>query len=220
MSTDAPERYGTIYLVGEENCLAGALSYVFEREVCSKCMILSSMHSLPAHETFEDHKKILCLVDCMEKDFEKELIAFGSTESSRRGSMTAALFNLQKGSGLERRAFSKGIKGFFYRDDSLAQILKGLRSMLRGEIWMSRDILTKVALQGRVKSQRTVHKQNDLTQREIEILALLSIGSSNDDIAGKLYISPNTVKTHLYRVFRKIEVPNRFQAALWAAKNL
>ena len=220
MLTDAPERYGTIYLVGEENCLAGALSYVFEREVCSKCVILNSIHSLPAHEPNEDHKKILCLVDCVEKDFEKELIAFGATEPSRRGSLPIALFNLQKGSGLERRAFSKGIKGFFYRDDSIAQILKGLRSMLRGELWMSRDILTKVALQGRAKAHRDRPQTNDLTQREIEILALLSIGSSNDDIAGKLYISPNTVKTHLYRVFRKIEVPNRVQAALWAAKNL
>ena len=85
---------------------------------------------------------------------------------------------------------------------------------------MSRDILVKVALQSRMKTVRTVHEKAGLTHREAEILTLLSIGSSNDDIADKLFISPNTVKTHLYRVFRKIKVPNRFQAALWAAKNL
>ena len=164
--------------------------------------------------------KILFLIDCVGRDFEKELIAIGAKEHLRSERITTALFNLQKGSGIERRAFNKGIKGFFYKDDSLLQMLKGLRSLARGEIWVSRDILVQVALHGRVKMERRVRAKADLTQREVEILALLSIGSSNDDIANKLFISPNTVKTHLYRVFRKIKVPNRFQAALWAAKNL
>ena len=99
-------------------------------------------------------------------------------------------------------------------------MLKGLRSLIKGEIWVSREILVDVALQSGPKMERAVHEKADLSHREAEILALLSIGSSNDDIADKLFISPNTVKTHLYRIFRKIKVPNRFQAALWAAKNL
>ena len=156
----------------------------------------------------------------MDRDVEKELISLAAKKYSRNETITTALFNLQKGTGIERRAFNKGIKGFFYRNDSLLQMLKGLRSLIQGEIWVSREILAQVALQGRVKMARTVHEKADLTHREVEILALLSIGSSNDDIADKLFISPNTVKTHLYRVFRKIKVPNRFQAALWAAKNL
>jgi LuxR family transcriptional regulator of csgAB operon len=71
-----------------------------------------------------------------------------------------------------------------------------------------------------MKNVRAIENSAALTRREVEILALLGIGSSNDEIAEKLYISSNTVKTHLYRVFRKIKVPNRFQAALWAARNL
>jgi len=219
MSTEISDRYSTIYLVGADNCLKGALSYVFEREVCSNCIILKDVNSLSA-EVLRSREKVLFLIDSLEKDFEKELVALQAKENHRSEYVTAALFNLQKGTGIERRAFNRGIRGFFYRNESLLQMLKGLRTLFQGEIWLSRDILVEVALQGHMKKSRVVHEKTALTHREIEVLGLLSIGSNNDEIADKLFISANTVKTHLYRVFRKIKVPNRFQAALWAAKNL
>ena len=49
---------------------------------------------------------------------------------------------------------------------------------------------------------------------------MISTGAKNEEIAAELYISPNTVKTHIYNIFKKIDVPNRLQAVLWAAKNL
>jgi DNA-binding CsgD family transcriptional regulator len=59
-----------------------------------------------------------------------------------------------------------------------------------------------------------------LSPRECEILALLASGQSNKELARTLAISPNTVKTHVSRVFEKLEVPNRVQAiekARWLA---
>jgi LuxR family transcriptional regulator, positive regulator of biofilm formation len=220
MSPDTSHKYAVIYLVGADDSLNGALSYFFEREICSMCIILKNGDTMPAEISDQGNGKILFLIDCTERDIDKELVALEAKEYLRKETITAALFNLQKGTGIERRAFNKGIKGFFYRTDSLSQMLKGLNSLIRGEMWITRDILVKVALQGRMKLARTVQDKADLTRREIEVLTLLSIGSSNDDIADKLFISSNTVKTHLYRIFRKIKVPNRFQAALWAAKNL
>jgi len=49
---------------------------------------------------------------------------------------------------------------------------------------------------------------------------LIADGESNEEIADRLFISSHTVKSHLYRIYKKIEVPNRLQAALWAVKNL
>jgi DNA-binding CsgD family transcriptional regulator len=57
-----------------------------------------------------------------------------------------------------------------------------------------------------------------LTPREIEIVSMIATGAANAYIAKKLCISPHTVKTHLYNIFKKIKVPNRLQAALWVVK--
>ncbi|MDX6375683.1 MAG: hypothetical protein QOD98_4671, partial [Nocardioidaceae bacterium] len=54
-----------------------------------------------------------------------------------------------------------------------------------------------------------------LTDRESEILALITQGKSNADIAGLTYLSPNTVKSYVRNLYRKIAVDSRTQAVLW-----
>jgi LuxR family transcriptional regulator of csgAB operon len=81
-------------------------------------------------------------------------------------------------------------------------------------------MMTKCIFEGTDKEKSSKSISEKLTQRQIQILALLTVGATNDDISDKLCISPHTVKTHLYRIFKKINVPNRGQAALWAAGNL
>ena len=219
MTSEVPDRNSVIYIVGSANSYHGALSYVFEREICSKCVLLEHDESIAMGDQEEGSRKTLILIDCLESDFEGDLISLGIDERSHSGNNVTALFNLRKGTGIERRAFVKGIKGFFYRDDSLPHMLKGLRSLLKGEFWMSRDVLVQAALLNRLQKTQSIRDDTRLSHREVEILALVSIGSSNEEIAEKLFISPNTVKSHLYRIFKKIKVPNRLQAALWAAKN-
>jgi hypothetical protein len=55
------------------------------------------------------------------RDFEKEMISLGFSEGLQGGNMTVALFDVQQGTGIETRAFIRGIKGFFYRSDSLSE---------------------------------------------------------------------------------------------------
>ena len=61
---------------------------------------------------------------------------------------------------------------------------------------------------------------HSLTTREMEILQMVASGYSNSKIADELSISPHTVKTHICNAYKKIKAPGRFQAALWAVKNL
>jgi len=59
-----------------------------------------------------------------------------------------------------------------------------------------------------------------LTRQELKVIMLIASGFSNAEIGEKLFISESTVKTHTNRIFKKIDVKNRLQAALWAAKHL
>jgi DNA-binding NarL/FixJ family response regulator len=59
----------------------------------------------------------------------------------------------------------------------------------------------------------------ELTDQEIQILSLLSDGKDNKAIIEHLFISQNTLKTHMRNIFNKIGVTNRTQAALWAIRN-
>ena len=63
-------------------------------------------------------------------------------------------------------------------------------------------------------------KNKLLTPRQVEILAMVSTGATDAEIAAKLGISTLTVKGHLNKTFKKINVPNRRQAIFWALTNL
>ena len=109
---------------------------------------------------------------------------------------------------------------FFYKDDHFEIFLKGIRAILSGEIWVSRKTLLRCVFEGFNEKQIAIEEKTSLTSREIEILTLVSMGSTNEEIGSRMCISTNTVKTHLYNIFKKINVENRLQAALWAAANL
>lgn len=59
-----------------------------------------------------------------------------------------------------------------------------------------------------------------LTLHELEVMKAMQQGASNQDISQMLYISENTVRTHIYNIFNKIAVKNRTQAVKWADANL
>ncbi len=108
-----------------------------------------------------------------------------------------------------------GIRGYFKSTDSPATMIKAIRSVHGGEMWAERRILEK-AISKPMLLPETLQTQipglPPLTNREMEVLTMVLQGASNKEIADKNSISERTVKTHLYRVYRKLNVKSRTKA--------
>jgi LuxR family transcriptional regulator, positive regulator of biofilm formation len=122
---------------------------------------------------------------------------------------------------IEKMALTSKVQGLFYKNDPLHIIPKGIFSILGGDLWYSRKTLTRCILENNFSNNHIDHAAaSNLTLREREVLVLMATGCGNKEIAGDLCISDHTVKTHVYNIYRKLNVDSRFQAALWAAKYL
>ena len=208
-----------IVILGLQNLQNELLAYVLQKEMGARCCVAEEIDDLGEHLDAEAEKRLL-LIDCSGRNIKKTLEELHQSPWNSRVPITIALFSLQHGRGIEQNALQYGVRGFFYQHEKLPLIMKGVDTLFGGEIWLSREILVECATTNTRKRVSAVENKAGLTSREMEILALVSVGANNEEIADKLFISPHTVKTHLYHIFKKISVPSRLQAALWAAKHL
>lgn len=133
-----------------------------------------------------------------------------------------ALFNVTNlsDSNFEKQAINKQIRGVFYINEPPERISLGIDKILQGEIWYSRKMTSQVLLEQQQYKSRTEAAEAMLTAREKEILGAIADGVTNNDIAENFHLSLHTVKTHVYNIYRKIDVRNRLEATLWAARYL
>jgi len=211
---------GIIYIICPRKLQNELMASFLEREIAAKCLLGKDICDIrfPDDANCKEQPKLV-LLDCHGKDPKSLLVALGSYDIKKSFRNYVALFNICHGLGIEKKCVQQGVRGIFYDDDSLPQFLKGVRAILNGQLWLSRKIMTKCIL-SKNRGGRSETDSSILTPRESEILARVAVGATNGEIAERLYISSHTVKTHLYNIYKKINVPNRFQAALWAAKNL
>ena len=215
-----------IYIIGPQSFQNECISYFLNNECDVKCN--SGIDFECIYDVINEKKvnrKNLLLVDVSGKDLNTLLFDFKGDNKRVISFFNVALFNMKHNTRTEKEALRLGLRGFFYVNDKKEVFLKGIHTIFDGQLWVSRDVLEECIVES---SNNLSHLNPDsmennkyhLTKRELEILALVTVGTKNDEIANKLFISPHTVKTHLYNVFKKIHVANRLQAALWAAKNL
>jgi LuxR family transcriptional regulator, positive regulator of biofilm formation len=116
---------------------------------------------------------------------------------------------------IEHQALNAGVRGILYDHQDLELYSKAVCAILDGELWYPRKVLEERLLVDPVPPLVYKEELSALTMREREILSLLASGLSNQQIAFKLCISPHTVKTHAYNIYKKINVTNRLHASLW-----
>ena len=130
-----------------------------------------------------------------------------------------ALFNTDRNQCVQLLFEQYDIRGLFYKDDSLNHLIKGIELISNGDYWIPRKTLAKVInkMRQNQKTEKQSHNSipDELTPREKEILILVSTGATNTEIARKIFLSENTVKTHLSNLYKKLEIKNRTQASAW-----
>jgi LuxR family transcriptional regulator, positive regulator of biofilm formation len=130
------------------------------------------------------------------------------------------LFNVDDMAALQHIVQLPGVRGVLSRDASQEHLLRGVTAVLAGEYWLPRKVLAAHLEQSRARRLLSGANGVALTPKETETLRLLMRGGSNSRIAGELRVSTHTVKTHLYNLFRKLQVSNRVQAAQWAMNHI
>lgn len=210
----------TIYIIGASRFSNQVLSLALKTETAAKVRCILMSGQAPDLLNIPEKGLFLFLFDCRGKaipDFIREDLSVFEKIARNH---PVALINVRPGLDIEKNCMHNGIRGIFYEQDSLEIFIKGIEAVCKGEMWYSREVMRRI-IQGDVpKNHPAAGANKQLTQREIEILSLVAVGAKNEEIADKLYVSPHTIKTHLYNIYKKLSVSNRLQATLWAAKHL
>ena len=228
---DPKQEYGRISLIGRNAFQNNLMKTVLEAELHNSYHI-SQIPCWPIGEEALEGEAYsgvvhglhysLLLWDCFNMDDTEIWRQLGVGGAPDPAEQPIALFNADQdlGQAFERRAIEKNIRGVFRRDDSPGQFLKGVSKILQGELWFSRKTTSDMLIDMQHRGASMAVAEAMLTNREKEILFAIAGGASNSDIATEFFISLHTVKTHLYNIYKKIDVKNRLEATLWVVQYL
>jgi NarL family two-component system response regulator LiaR len=113
-------------------------------------------------------------------------------------------------------AIKSGAMGYLMKDTSSEELIQAIRDTYHYRPAMQPKIARK--LMEDIQSQDSRENENALTEREIEILQLVALGKTNQEIADDLVLSERTVRTHITNILAKLGLSNRTQAALYALR--
>jgi DNA-binding NarL/FixJ family response regulator len=118
-------------------------------------------------------------------------------------------------------ALQNGANGYLLKDVDPDELVHAIRAVRRGESPLDPEVAKRLLTQFQRPTAPAVPKaeHDPLTEREHDVLRLLTQGKSNKEIAGELFIGDRTVKSHLSAIFQKLNVEDRTQAALYAVRH-
>jgi len=125
---------------------------------------------------------------------------------------------------IHQLAVQMGAMGIIQKTQSCIVLIKAIEKVNAGEVWIDRSMMANVLTQmSHIRTQGEddgeTHKIESLSGRELEVVALIGEGLKNKEIAKRLTISETTVRHHLTSVYRKLDVSDRLELAIYAYRN-
>jgi DNA-binding NarL/FixJ family response regulator len=111
------------------------------------------------------------------------------------------------------KAVRAGAIGYLLKDTEADELCRAIKAAAAGQVQLSPQAAERL-----MREIRAPESTEKLTERETDVLHLLTQGKANKEIAGELHIQETTVKTHVSNILMKLGVQSRTQAALFAAK--
>ncbi|GAE89711.1 response regulator [Acetivibrio straminisolvens] len=119
------------------------------------------------------------------------------------------------------KTLQMGAEGYVLKDADSTVLVEAIRSVNKGESYIQSNMTKELVNEfNRVTvNEKGKKPENNLTPREREVLELIAEGLINKEIAKRLFISEKTVKNHVSNIFKKLNVSDRTQAAIYAFKH-
>jgi DNA-binding NarL/FixJ family response regulator len=117
------------------------------------------------------------------------------------------------------QAIRAGASGFLVKDSEPAELIQAVRVVARGDALLSPSVTRRLITDLATRPERPPSSGREisaLTDREREVMGLVATGLSNDEIAGRLFVSPLTAKTHVSRIMTKLNARDRAQVVVIA----
>ncbi|MDQ0256503.1 NarL family two-component system response regulator LiaR [Evansella vedderi] len=111
-------------------------------------------------------------------------------------------------------ALEAGATSYMLKTSKAKDIAEAIRATYQGQSILEPEVTGKIMSKMRQKPE--IHRHDHLTEREMEVLMLMTKGKTNQEIADELFIALKTVKVHVSNILSKLEVHDRTQAVIYA----
>lgn len=205
-----------IAIVDDQSLCRNGLSELLSN--CYGMEVLGAVGTLEELQKLIEQKPDLLIVDLRMKPMD----GISMIESLRKGGCTlpAVMLTMSDSETDLGNAIRAGVRGYLLKDMAPDEVVEAIKRVAAGELVVAPSMTVKMIdlLKGDTPEQETRNSLKLLTEREREILQLLSLGESNKGIALTLHISYDTVKQHVRHILNKLNLSSRVKAAVLFAK--
>jgi len=208
-----------LLIISTQRFQSELLAHYLHREIGVLCRI-APPSDLDARIGEDKAEPVVILWDCTGKTPDAIWSGLGNRIPSRSGNRFTALLNVGKDDHIEFEAIRRGVRGVFFENIDTGLLARGIEAIVNGELWYSRECIVAFLMGEHRPEPLPAPDDVPLTRRENHILLKVASGLPSSQIADELFISTNTVKTHIRNIYKKLNVTNRFEAARWVSRNI